>query len=191
MVNELQLSILCIISYILFYSCYDKLTKKLRIIPKLKQIFLFKNLKYSINEINKVLALSGLTLFAYSFITHASHKDTKIRQYAFYQLMVHGSYSLYTFFDKYYGPKKFAMFFGSCALTSMLLIELEFIPIRYSVLSLVIATVHFYIEISSLSTVSSSFFTIFFSVSQQKSHYYYDEFSYSSILLKIFQTLSN
>ena len=144
-VNELQLTLLCILSYILLYSCYDKLQKKLKIIPKLKQIFSFKNVKYSLNEINKVLALSGLTLFAYSFINLTkSHDIKKIRVYAFYILAIHGSYSLYTFLDKYFGPKKFAMFFGSCSLTSMFLIQFEFIDMKYSILSLIIATLHFY-----------------------------------------------
>ena len=98
-INEFQLALLCIISYIIFYSCYDKLKKKLTIIPKLKQIFLFKNVNYSLREINKVLALAGLTLFAYSFINLIKSHDIKlIRSYSFYILVVHGNFSLYTFF---------------------------------------------------------------------------------------------
>ena len=144
-VTELQLAILCLISYVVFYSCYDKVKKKLNIGPKLKQIFGFKNMNYSLKEINKVLALAGLTLYAYSFINLNNSYDIKLlRKYAFYQLVIHGNFSIYTFYDKYFGPKKFAMFFGSSALTSMLLIQFEFIDPKFSILSLMIATLHFY-----------------------------------------------
>eukprot|EP01084_Bolivina_argentea_P198235 339517_1 len=144
------LSSSCMASYFLLYSCYDKQKKQLRI-KKLKQIFGLKNVQYSLNEINKVLSLTGLTLLSLSFIPknklnkiNVAYNASKIREHSLYLLTIHGSYSLYTFFDRYFGAKQFAMFFGSCSLTSLWLYKLEYLPSKYSIMPLMIGTIHFY-----------------------------------------------
>ena len=134
-------------SFQLFYSCYDKIKKRLNFAVKLRQIFSFRSVSYSFNEINKVLALAGLTLLGYSFINITNLSANKIRLNAFYMLAVHGCYSLYTFFDRYFGQKQFAMFLGSLSLTSLAAIQFGYpiaLPSAFTICSLITATAHFY-----------------------------------------------
>lgn len=84
------------------YTAYDKATKT--IVPgKLWDVLFFrKGLGHTVVEINKVLALSGLTVAAIAFLpVEAFRKEQAgLLEYCLYSQVVHGIYSIY----KYYGP---------------------------------------------------------------------------------------
>ena len=106
----------------------------------------------SLPKINKVFALSGLTIFALSFFSQIKFTTFTIKynsrilcEYALWMLTIHGSYSLYTYLDRYFGDKTIAMFFGSCGVTSLWLIKLGFVADKFIILSLIFGVIHFYL----------------------------------------------
>ena len=138
----------CVGSYLVLYSCYDKVKKQLQA-KKLVDILSFKRTKYSLNEINKVLALSGLTLFALSFTPNMvssfmTYGMEKTRENATFLLTLHGCYSCYAMFDRYFGNKQISMLLGTCSVTSLWLMKLGYIEQKYALFTLMLSTAHFY-----------------------------------------------
>lgn len=156
-------------SYLVLYSGYDKGSGKLQPIRKLSAIFSMGNIRFSLNEINKVLGLTGLTVFSASFILQSSFflkylpnqfqpslfsrnslssnsSIQELRMHALYILIAHGSYSFLTYIDRYSmgHPKQIAMAFGNCAMVTMSLIYYNKISAKYAVVSLGFALLHFY-----------------------------------------------
>jgi hypothetical protein len=89
-------------SYFVLYSAYDKKSATLK--PEmLTKIFGFSNLNFSLREINKVLALAGLTVFGMSFAAEplfalGAASSTAFQEQAAGLLVAHGIYSTISFY---------------------------------------------------------------------------------------------
>jgi hypothetical protein len=99
--QELFITGATVASFFTLYSMYSKSTGKLD--PKqLKQIFGFENVTFSLKEINKVLALAGLTILGVSCAPKDLLGDASgavLREHATSLLVSHSLYSTYEFYD--------------------------------------------------------------------------------------------
>lgn len=83
------------------YTAYDKVEKTLKLEKLLDVLLVRKSVDHTLVELNKVHALSGISLMAVAFLplpVFATNKDSLL-QSAFYIQVFHSVYSLY----KYYG----------------------------------------------------------------------------------------
>eukprot|EP01083_Nonionella_stella_P223385 796175_1 len=110
--TEIHLATACFLSYILFYLGYDRVKRKFSILSQFKKVFLCQNTKQSFMELNKVLALSGFTVYAYSFINFTGMDSTWLGDIACWMLVVHGAYSGATYIDYWFGAKQTAIPLG-------------------------------------------------------------------------------
>ena len=87
--------------YLVFYTGFDKKTKSLNFSQLLDVLGFRRSVEFTIKETNKVLALAGLTLIAYSVIS----TDRFMLLIAAIELIIHGLYSSYAFYGSNNIPK--------------------------------------------------------------------------------------
>ena len=98
----LCITLIVFVSFVLFYTMYDK-TKKRLVLASLVRLFTLQDgLDKLLIEMNKAIALSGLTVLALSFYPRFWRIRKKLLLSAMLQLWLHAGYSVY----KYYGSKK-------------------------------------------------------------------------------------
>jgi hypothetical protein len=148
-------------SYFLFYSGFDKATKKFKIVSNLKSIFSFKSVKYSLTEINKVAGLAGLTLLGAAALGRAVGSDQtkeiakKVGVHAFGICVSHGVYSGFSHFDRFTGAKSLAMILGVLSVTGLVAQNTKLLhlpappkcicPQALALGTVAVATTHFYV----------------------------------------------
>ena len=148
--SHLAISIGCVGSYFVLYSGYDKKTKSLKIAENLTKIFSFKqqSVSQSLDDINKVLGLAGLTLIGFGFFAPAK----ALVEHGAYLSFAHGAYSAYRYLYRFkMGQKKQASMVLGVVSSTTLAMHLGLLPtpsqVPLSVLPLAvasIATVHYY-----------------------------------------------
>ena len=91
-------------SYFVFYTAYDKGTKKLVFANLYHLVSGFRGLDWSLVEINKAISLSGLTTMLISFLPGLESQKRELLWISMNMLWIHSVYSMY----KWYGfnPKK-------------------------------------------------------------------------------------
>ena len=87
--------------YFIFYTGYDKKTKSLNSNQLFEVLLCRKSFNDTIVEVNKVLALAGLTLAALSVFV----LDMNLLMFATIELVIHGAYSSYQFYGSNNIPK--------------------------------------------------------------------------------------
>ena len=91
-----------IILNLLFYTAYSKEDKNIQMKLLLDVLLLRKGIGHSLNELNKIIALSGLTLAAIAFLPiHLFDSKTNLLWNCLYTQIFHAVYSTY----KFYGDK--------------------------------------------------------------------------------------
>ena len=83
-------------AYLVFYSGYSKATKSLALSKQLGPILSFRNVKFSLRELNKILALAGMTLAGASLLcndSESSQTGADLRKSAAGLLVAHSTYS--------------------------------------------------------------------------------------------------
>ena len=112
-------------SYFVLYSGFDKASRSFKIGPKLADIFLVrKSWAFTIDEINKVLGLAGLTLLGGEMLqTVVCPPSNASRRFLWPAaiLAAHGTYSGLKYQNKWFGKKAPAMLLGASALAALLL----------------------------------------------------------------------
>eukprot|EP00943_MAST-04B_sp_MAST-4B-sp1_P008286 g8286.t1 len=87
---------------LLFYTAYSKEDKNLQLKLLLDVLLIRKGIGHTLNELNKIIALSGLTLAAISFLPiHLFNSKTNLLWNCLYTQIFHAAFSTY----KYYGDK--------------------------------------------------------------------------------------
>lgn len=99
--------------YFLLYSGYDKTTKSMRIKQNLGDIFLVrKGITHTLDQVNKVLGLAGLSLLAESSFWHVSGRaDARplasgLATSSLVLLEVHAAYSAWRYTSRFTSPAK-------------------------------------------------------------------------------------
>lgn len=159
--NQLTLCITGVIfvSFLLFYTMYDKKTKSL-IPSKLFSILTFQEgFSKFLSAMNKILALNGLTVLAVSFYPRYRHIRAKLLLSAIIQLLVHTAYSAYSFYGTKKVPiissffslragdgiKKLSVVFGIVANCVLLSGYMSYIPYsKLAFFGLAFSVLHFY-----------------------------------------------
>jgi hypothetical protein len=162
MSTELAVTTGIVGSYFILYSSYDK--KSATIKPEmLAKIFGFSNVTFSLREINKVLALAGLTVFGLSFapavVSLEADAASILQTHAASLLLAHGLYSTGSFYGfdpvkKYVENKRnLAIVMGDTAL-GLLFAETQYSSVSKAIdvskenvltASIILGTVHFYL----------------------------------------------
>ena len=147
------------VSFVLFYTMYDK-TKKRLVVGNLVRLFtLQEGLDKLVVEMNKAISLSGLTVLALTFFPRYKNIRKMLLFSAMIQLWLHAGYSVF----RYYGSKKIpvvsaffkmragdsikklSVIFGIIAQVVLSLGYLSYIPYsRLAFFGLAFSNLHFY-----------------------------------------------
>lgn len=106
LLDAIQISILTFISFLLFYTMYNKKEKRLVWSNLVNVLMLTHGLDYSLVEFNKAISLSGLCVMCLAFLPIFERDMYGLLLSGFIQLLVHTVYSIY----KYYGGKNIPLF---------------------------------------------------------------------------------
>lgn len=99
--DEYSIATAVTISYIAFYTAYDK-SKKTLVLQNLKDLVtLNRGLDWTLVECNKALSLAGLTTMLMSFLPAFERRATPLLFLSMTMLWTHSAYSMY----KFYGYK--------------------------------------------------------------------------------------
>ena len=93
--------IICItvtVSYLLFYTAYDKQSKNLTTKNLIDLVTLRRGLDWTLVEINKAISLSGLTTLLMSFLPFFKIMKNELLFISMNILWVHSIYSMYKFY---------------------------------------------------------------------------------------------
>lgn len=100
--NSLETSLLVFVSFLLFYTMYDKVTRRLVPANLIRIITLQEGIDRFLVEFNKALSLSGLSVLCFSFFPiYTRRMQNSLLWSAMLQLWTHALYSVV----KYYGTK--------------------------------------------------------------------------------------
>lgn len=157
--DALQISSLTFVSYLLFYTMYDKKTKELEL-SSLTDVLIFqKGIDHTLVEINKAISLSGLSVLCLAFLPIFQKEMYNLLLSGMIQLCIHTVYSTY----KYYGgknlpylstfiyikdqwTKKMSIIFGLMAHIVLLIGFMGYYGLALSsLLAIVLGMLHFYL----------------------------------------------
>ena len=93
-VDEYIITGLVILSYLIFYTSYSKEMKRIDIRLLLDFLFCRRGCVWSLVELNKVLALSGLTILLLSYLPFLNAKSRELLWISMNILWCHSLYSL-------------------------------------------------------------------------------------------------
>ena len=99
--SALQVSFLVFVSFLLFYTMYDKVQKKLLFKKIIEVLFLTRGINHSLVELNKALSLSGLAILCLAFFPCYELQRNSFLFSALIQLLIHSVYSSW----HYYGSE--------------------------------------------------------------------------------------
>jgi len=89
---------LCAVSYLGFYTAYDKATKKFKVANLQDMLTVARGWDWTLVEANKALSLTALTTTLLSFLPQLKEQSGELLFQSMSMLWIHGIYSSYKFY---------------------------------------------------------------------------------------------
>ena len=86
-------------SYVLFYTAYDKVDKKIKVSNLADFFSCRRGIDWTLVEANKAISLSGLTIMLISFLPELNHSRKELLFHGMSLLWIHSVYSSYKFYQ--------------------------------------------------------------------------------------------